>query len=414
MVKGTLTDPLAFKGAAVGLLVAGPDLALLAPLTGVPFPATRPYELGGRLDYEDGHYRFTDMAGTLGRSDIAGALAIAPGSERPMVTAELRSAAVHLTDLGGFIGAEPDARQQGAARARRRLLPDAPFNVPKLTGADVRLDYRAERIQGESMPLDDLAARLEITDGVATLKPLSFGVGHGRILGDITVSPRDGDSVQAQAQVQFQRMDLARLIGATAGVEGGGTLNGAARIEGVGQSFADLVGRGEGGLTLVMAGGNLSALLVDLSGLQFGDALLSALGLPRRTKVECFVADFVLRRGSLASRALLLETEDSITEGRGGLDLGRERIELRLRTESKRLTIGSLPTPLLITGTLSDPRIVPEPSELAVRGGIAGALAAIAPPLAVLPTLQFGTGDDPRCEALVRRARQGPREQRGR
>jgi hypothetical protein len=36
-------------------------------------------------------------------------------------------------------------------------------------------------------------------------------------------------------------------------------------------------------MKMAMAGGDLSALLVDLSGLQFGNALLSALGFPKKT-----------------------------------------------------------------------------------------------------------------------------------
>jgi hypothetical protein len=150
-----------------------------------------------------------------------------------------------------------------------------------------------------------------------------------------------------------------------------------------------------------MAGGDLSKLLVDLAGLRLGSALLSSLGggAPR-ARVECFVADLALRRGVLSTRALLLETEDALTQGDGAVDLGRERVEVRLRTESKRFTVGVLPTPLLISGTLKAPRTAPDPAAPAGRGGLAGALAA-------LPTIQTGIGDDPRCEALLRRIRRG-------
>ncbi len=148
-----------------------------------------------------------------------------------------------------------------------------------------------------------------------------------------------------------------------------------------------------------MAGGTLSKLLVDLAGLRLGSALLTSLGSEARTQVECFVADLALRRGTLSTRALLLETEDAVTEGQGAVDLRRERIEIRLRTESKRLTVGVLPVPLLISGTLKAPSVAPDQAE-GTRGGIAGALAA-------LPTIRFGTGDDPRCENLVGRVRRG-------
>jgi uncharacterized protein involved in outer membrane biogenesis len=409
-VRGTLQDPLNLRGAEVALLLEGPDMALLAPLTGVPVPATPPYRLTGDLDYAEGRFRFTGIAGQVGNSDLEGAITVAPGAQRPEVRAELRSRSVDLADLAGFIGGEP-GRQ--ARPARERVLPDAPFNLPKLEMADVFLLYRAERIQRpDAVPLDELEARLELVGGDLRLHPLRFGVGRGRILVELALTPRPDGMVQAKAEVQFRQVDLARLMQVTV-FEGAGGLAGAARIEGVGASFADLLARGQGGLTLIMAGGNLSALLVDLSGLRLANALLSALGLPERAAVECFVADAVLREGRLLSRALLLETERTITEGQGVVDLGRERLEIRLRTESKHLTIGAVPTPIVISGTLRAPRVAPDPSELIARGGIAGALAAIAPPLAALPMIQFGVGDDPRCESMVRRARGEQRPEGG-
>jgi hypothetical protein len=39
-----------------------------------------------------------------------------------------------------------------------------------------------------------------------------------------------------------------------------------------------------------------SRSLVDLSGLEFGNALLSALGFPKRTPVECMIAEFSIGR----------------------------------------------------------------------------------------------------------------------
>ena len=80
--KGTLQDPLRLRGATVGLQLAGPDIALLYPLTGVPLPPTPPYELGGKLDYAEGRFRFTGVAGRVGRSDLEGTMTVALRPDR--------------------------------------------------------------------------------------------------------------------------------------------------------------------------------------------------------------------------------------------------------------------------------------------------------------------------------------------
>jgi uncharacterized protein involved in outer membrane biogenesis len=184
---------------------------------------------------------------------------------------------------------------------------------------------------------------------------------------------------------------------ATGRHQGRGALSGAARIGGKGRSLAEILGNGDGALTLSMTDGDLSKLLVDLAGLRLGSALLTSLGGEQRTRVECFLADMELRRGTLSTRALLLETEDAVTQGRGTVDLKREQVQIRLRTESKRLTIGVLPASLLISGSLKSPSAAPARPE--------GSGGAIADFFSALPTIQMGIGDDPRCERLVHRAR---------
>ena len=92
-------------------------------------------------------------------------------------------------------------------------------------------------------------------------------------------------------------------------------------------------------------GGDLSALLVDLSGMQFGGALLAALGIPQRDKIECFVADFGLRQGELWTRALLLDTTSNITSGTGTINLRMECTEL---PDQDRMPLGC---PLFRAGT---------------------------------------------------------------
>ena len=48
---------------------------------------------------------------------------------------------------------------------------------------------------------------------------------------------------------------------------------------------------------------------------------------------------------------------------------------------------------------------MPNITRLALRGGAAVGLGVLFPPAAVLPTIQFGVGDDHRCEALIHRGK---------
>jgi uncharacterized protein involved in outer membrane biogenesis len=399
-------------------------MGLLEPLVGFPIPKTPAYQIAGKLDLQGfDAIRFEDFQGRLGNSDIAGTIEEQPGAAetkgkaKPVVTMELRSNRIDLTDLNGFIGGTPgktttaNATQQqkqavAKANASPKLLPDTPISIPRLDWADIHLRYRGAHIEGRDMPLDDLSVALDVVGGRITLHPISAGVGKGRMMANIDLTPTTGKDVHARVDLHLQNLDVSRMMAATHTFEGAGSVSGVGAIDTTGDSLASLMANGNGEVKMAMAGGNLSAVLIDLTGLQFGNALLSALGVPNQTPVQCFVGDLGLQRGVLDFRAMTLDTGEAITNVGGNLDLDKETIDLALKTDAKHFSVGSLPTRINISGTFKDPKIRPG-AEVAARAGAAAGLAALFVPLAILPTVQFGTSeaDDARCGLLLQQAR---------
>jgi uncharacterized protein involved in outer membrane biogenesis len=420
-IAGTIANPLAFAGANIKLRLAGPDLALLLPLTGIAIPQTPAYDIAGQLDYADKKIQFHKMTGRVGSSDIEGDIDVDPGAERPKVIATLASRRVDLADLGGFIGSTPgrvstpgqSASQRAAvvkAEASPQLIPTRTISLPKLKAADVELKYRGAKIQGESMPLDNLVVDMSIENGDISLHPVSFGIGRGSISGRISLgapaTQGETGAFRARADVDFQRIELARLMASMHSFEGAGVIGGKAVLDGTGNSLASILDNGNGELKLIMGhGGNISALLVDLSGLEFGNAVLSALGIPNKAILECAITDFALQRGVIETKTLLVDTSEANVTGSGDVNLRNETLNMRLRTDAKHFTIGSLATDIIIDGKLKHPSIGPEAGELGARAGAAVALGVLLTPLgALLPTIQFGEGEDNYCGKLVQSA----------
>jgi uncharacterized protein involved in outer membrane biogenesis len=422
-VKGTVEDPVAFKGADVRVRFAGPDMGLLEPLAGIPIPTTPPYQMTGKVNLEGFQtIRLDDFQGRIGNSDMAGTIAMQPGAKeengkyKPEVTMDLRSNRVDLTDFAGFLGATPrdtkhatpeQRREIAKANASPKLLPDKPISVPRLRWADIHVKYHGAHIVGRSIPLDDVTVAADLVDGTIKVQPASFGVGKGRLVSNLDLVPVSDRNVHARADIRMQNVDVARLMQATHTFEGAGAISGVGAIDATGNSMSSLLGNGNGEIRMAMAGGDLSALLVDLTGLHFGKALLSALGMPQKTPVECFVSALVLKRGILDFRVMTLDTGEAITNVDGNVNLAKEAIDLSFKTDAKHFSIGSLPTRIHIGGTFKDPAIRPG-AEVAARTGAAAGLAALFAPLAILPTIQFGTSEaeDARCEALLHQARQ--------
>ena len=415
-VKGTVQNPLNFAGARIRLSLAGPDMSLLYPLTAIPIPKTPPYALSGDLDYTRAAIRFSNFDGRVGSSDLEGMIAVEPHGAgagdtatggRPVVTANLASRNVDITDLGGFIGAQPGKsdtpgqpptqKQTGVkAAASDNLLPTAPINLPKIKAADVHLTYRGQHITNKFVPLDNIVVALDVEDGRIDLHPLDFGVGTGRIVSNLDLVPVS-DGLHTKADFEFQRLDLSRMLAATHAFHGQGTLGGKLTLDATGNSFADLMGHGDGGFNLVLSGGgNLSALLINIAGLEFGQAFLSALGVPTRTNLNCFLADLTLRRGIASTNVFLLDTDEARTVGKGDLDFRNQTIDYQVTTRSTHFSIGSLPGPVDISGKIKSPSIRPG-AEIVARAGAAVGLGVVFAPLGLLPTIQFGVGNDNAC-----------------
>ena len=422
---GTVENPLNFAGARLKLSFSGPDMALLFPLTGIPIPQTPPFSIAGNLAYAPPRVRFSGFEGHVGSSDLGGDIAYEPrAGTRPDVTMDLVSRRVDLADLGGFVGTPaghldktagetPMQKDEAAkAKASRKLFPDTKINLPKIRAADIHLKYTAEHIENKFTPFDKLHVTMDIVDGKIALHPLDFVVGNGDIVSAIELTPDAHDLVHANADIRFRHLELARLMAATHSFKGDGVIGGQARLDTNGNSLASMMGQGNGELKLVLtSAGDVSALLVDIAGLEFGNALLSALGVPNRAKIDCFDVDLPMRSGIVDIKELLLDTEEARVNGAGTINLRDQTMDVSMTTRSKHFSIGSLPGPINLSGPITSPSIRPG-AEVAARAGAAVGLGIVLTPLgALLPTVQFGVGNDdacPKAEAAVKQPLKAP------
>jgi uncharacterized protein involved in outer membrane biogenesis len=397
--QGTLVDPISPTHANLTMTMSGPDMALLNPLIGATLPSTPAYTLDGALDYADGLYRITSNTGRVGQSDLEGAVTVRTGGNQPLdVTADLASRDATMADIAAVVGDQRHSDGESSARSGSQLFSAAPLRLPQLDGGALHLSYRAQTVHGTATSINDLALNAELGGGALTLRPVSVGIGRGKLTASLMLAPQPGGAMRGQADVVLDGVGLAHLVGPTRYQEAG-ALNGAIQLTGTGNSVAALLGGADGEASLWMQQGDVSALFVDLAGLQLGSALLAWLSGPQVTRVQCFVADLPLRHGVITTRALILETTDLVLQGSGSANLAQERVDIRLRAQPKHFAVGVLPGPLLISGPFADPRSEPDPSAAASHG-----LGRV---LSLLPHVELGSDDAPRCENVLARLRKG-------
>ena len=408
-VVGTVERPMDFVGVALTLTAEGKDLADLYLVTGLPMPTSPSYRLTSKVDFANGKITLTDLKGVVGSSDLTGALVIDVARTQPLVTGALTSNKVALADLAGFIGATPgvanapgdtaEQQQQRQADANKStLIPDRQISLPRLRAADFHVTYAARRIESE-VPLDNLHADLTIEAGRLALRPLSFGSGVGSITSTIMMDGQ-GDDVRVVADAKFENLDLSRVLTDLTDFHGEGLVGGRAALKATGNSLAEMLARGDGSLSMFMSGGDVSALLVNLAGLDLASSMFSILGLPSRAPLRCMIAEFGLAGGVLTARKLLFDTTQANILGAGSIDLRSEQVGMRITTEPKFPSIARLPLPIDVTGPLKSPNIAPGLNVQFDSNPLLGVLGLL--------SIQLGQGKDHDCAALLRDIKAAP------
>ena len=413
--RGTLLDPLRLRDFNLQLALSGKNLDDLYPLLGLALPPTPPYNLDGRLtrDISAGKnarttWHYNDFTGRVGDSDLRGDASVETGGARPYLRADLHSKRLDFDDLAGFIGAAPSsgkgestnpelAAQAARDNASARVLPDTPYKLDKLRAMDADVRLRAQRINAPRLPLDDMDAHLKLEAGLLRLDPLNFGVAGGDIKALIRMDARESP-IRTRAQIAARRLDLPKLLpDAKLTQDAIGRIGGDVTLAGSGNSVAAMLASSDGDVAIGMGRGQISNLLMELAGLDIAEALKFLITKDRKVPVRCAFGDFTVKNGVMNSRSLAFDTTDTIIVGEGNIDLRNEALALKLRPRPKDRSLFAFRSPLLVGGTFKAPTFRPDLKRVGLRGALALALGNIAPPAALLATLELGPGKDADC-----------------
>ncbi|WP_249405048.1 AsmA family protein [Stenotrophomonas sp. CFBP 13725] len=408
VASGTLINPFQFQTFSLQFRLSGQDLEDLYPLVGIALPSTPPYRLDGQLTRDHQVWQYQKFNGRVGDSDLGGDVKVEVGGERPRLTANLVSKRLDFDDLAGFIGAPPktggdetaNAEQKAeAARlaAKPTILPDTPYDLGKLRAMDADVRLKAQRINAPSLPLDDMDAHLKLDDGLLRLDPLNFGVAGGDIRSTIRMDARR-PQIATSLKASVRRVQLGQLFpDAKLAEQASGGIGGEIDLSGNGNSIAAMLGSSDGTVAIGMGKGHVGNLIMELAGLDVAESLKFLFTGDRQIPLRCAFADFGVKDGRMDSRALAVDTTDTLIVGEGSINLKNEQMDLLLKPRPKDISILALRSPLRIDGTFKDPSFRPDFKALGLRGAIALALGSIAPPAALLATFEPGPGKDSDC-----------------
>lgn len=397
-VDGTVTKLAELKAIDTKIRLRGRSMVQLYEVFGIAFPDTSPYDTTGRLVRNENVWRYQDFSGKVGKSDLAGTFEVRGGKPRPFMKAELASKLLNFADLGPLVGTTEPSKGGG-------VLPDRPFDTARWGSVDTDVMLRAGKIERPAqLPLENLAARIQMKDKVLTLEPLEFGAAGGKLAGVIRL---DGakEPIAASVRLRVQNLKLAQLFPTVEQARGSiGDVDGVIELAGRGNSLAGMLGSSSGKVGLYIDDGQISKTLMELVALDLWDYARLKLKGDEPVKIRCAIADFAVKDGLMQANALVFDTPVVNVGGGGTINLKNEQMDLKLKPEPKDRSIASLNSPLQARGTFSQPKIGPDLDRLATRGAGALLMGIINPLLAVIPLFEEGPGKDSNCAKLIAEA----------
>ncbi len=423
--RGTVIKPFDLGQLQLEVTASGRDLAELYYLTQVALPNTPPYTVHAHLERQGSHVRLSGIEGTLGSSDVSGQLELDLSRQRPVLTGELSSKRLRMSDLAAPLGARRAAGLQpalpgGPARSARptapknpqeRLFPDARLQVERVRGMDAAVRYRAQSVQAGALPMQKVAFDIRLDDGILSLDPFAFELRQGRLTGTARIDARQ-EPPKVHLDVRMRDIQLEQFKGRAPGATApfSGVMQARAVTDGTGDSVHAALAHANGTFTAILPHGEVRAAVAELTGINVVNGLgLLLKAANDREPIRCGVAQFHITDGIMQAQTLVFDAQDVRITGSGQVRLGPEELALSIRGQPKRLRLARVRAPIQVGGHLLDPKIGVNIFATAKQGAVAVALGAVAAPAAaVLAFVDPGLAKDENCGALLGTAAASP------
>ena len=379
-LKGTVQDPFQWTGANADLTLSGPNLSEIYPLLGIPGPPTPPYRISGKLEREPGLWKFVNTKWHVGDSDLTGDILIDETKKPEFLTAKLVSQHLVFADLAPLVGAPPGKTGNVSAQQKQTqqqleatgdLFPNVPLHTERLRAMNMDVTLDAKKVVApDYLPVQALAFRVLINNGVATAKPLTLSlIGGGTIAGELAIEAQT-DLPKVRATLKGTNIELgmffrnSRYFDTTKG-----KIQGQVALAGSGKSLAQVMSVADGHVDVVLNGGSVSSLMVSLAGLQLFDALILYVTGDNRIPILCALGRLNFQHGTVVFDRTLLDTQKSILHVTGQVVLQSQVVKVEVKADPKSFDLLDLHGPVIIEGKIRSPstrigRVIPIPTPV--------------------------------------------------
>jgi uncharacterized protein involved in outer membrane biogenesis len=362
-------------GRDIRLKGSGPRLSDLGELGGLSF-ADKPFEVSASMTGDAREQHIDDLKFESGQNNLKGRLRFLH-AKVPEVEITLESSRLNLDEIG--VSEPPAAELATAAPSDDRVFSDEPLPLEALDAFDAELDVRVDELIWDARRWRDLVAEMSLKQGVLEVRRAQVDAARGRLSVRGTLKPTPAGSAidleveGANAMIAVRDMTPEELDQLPRHAI-------AARLSATGKTPHELAASLDGFAWIVGGKGQARRTRLDRLVGDFLTELIASLNPTAKTdefsRMECQGMYFEIDNGKIVTSPAIVILTDRVAVVAGGeVDLASERIDFTFETTPVRgigISVSDFVNPFIkLEGTLSNPRIAPNPKGVAVEGSLA-------------------------------------------
>lgn len=396
------------------LRIRGDNVKDIAAFAGLAAPDTPPYDLSINYSLSGKTADLNIQQGIVGDSDISGPMTVNFAGDVPVLDANLSSQNLDLDDLGIVFGipvgtgegetvGEEQQRAKQAFEQSNRMIPNVEIDFNRLDSLNGRIRYEAQSVKAASVNMTGLALDINIDGRLVEARQIEATFPQGQLQAYVTL---DAGQSPAKADVKGNLDNITMDALALSGLAEG-NIEGDFEFTTFGNNFRDAAASATGDIALWSTDFRLISIGSELVGLDLGEAFMLLLAGEEKTdftRARCIAFMAQLEQGVGTIEPGVIDTTDSLILLDGGFNLGNEAIDVDVRADAKDASIGSLFGDISLGGSFRNPSVSVISEETILQAGLTALLGALTGPLAALPFIDTGDGNDAPCESLLARA----------
>ena len=358
-------------GIDVDLDVSGASLADLKKLAPLNLPNTPPYRLQGRFRNPARRVHLRSVLGPRRRQrSLRRARRTRAAESGPLLKANLVSTLLDLDDLGPLVGAPPKtgAGETAAPKQKQqvqeidatgKVLPQKRFAVEDWPIMDADVRFKGKKIVDAAHSADRgaLARTGSWKPACCASSRCKFRIADGTVNANIRLDSNQ-KPLAGKVNMDVTGVNLRKLVPGEGKMQD--PLGTALRPHR--HHRARHVGRGAlrhartARIAMLVNGGQVSNLLMELVGLDVAEALRILATKDPNVQLRCAVVDLSIKDGVATPQVFVIDTTDTVVSVTGTIDFRTETLDLVTRAEPKDPSPFVLRTPINVKGGVQEAR----------------------------------------------------------